>query len=143
MKTLTLAQSFDRIDRHLNKMWRNYKTSEQFLKISFNDYDYLQSIHALNSPRLSDIAQDIHVSTPSASNMIAKLEKKGLVARHQDPDDRRAIRIQLTQSGQRLMELDLQLFSEFTEQIRNTLSDDDCHHLERLLSNVCQQFSPK
>lgn len=52
--------------------------------------------------RLSWIARQLGVSPASASDSIAALVAKGLVAKDRDPEDRRAIALHLSEEGRRL-----------------------------------------
>jgi DNA-binding MarR family transcriptional regulator len=53
--------------------------------------------------RLNDLAARIGTSAPTASRTVDVLDELGLVARSADPDDRRAVRIELTPLGRRLV----------------------------------------
>lgn len=56
-----------------------------------------------NGIRLSDIASNLDVEPPFATNLVDQLEKKGLVARLEDSKDHRAKRIVLTPKGKLLV----------------------------------------
>lgn len=60
------------------------------------------------SARPSDIADDLHLSRPSTSKLLARLADAGLVERTPDQNDGRAARIALTADGRRTYE---QLFA--------------------------------
>lgn len=49
--------------------------------------------------RLSEVANQLGVSAPTASDSVSALEGKGLVAKGPDPDDRRALSVTLTDEG--------------------------------------------
>jgi DNA-binding MarR family transcriptional regulator len=49
--------------------------------------------------RLNDLAQRMGTSAPTASRAVDALESLGLVTRTADPDDRRALRIELSRPG--------------------------------------------
>ena len=49
--------------------------------------------------RVGEIARNLGVKVPSATEQIIKLEKAGLVRREPDPDDSRAVRVVLTAEG--------------------------------------------
>jgi DNA-binding MarR family transcriptional regulator len=49
--------------------------------------------------RVGEIARNLGVRVPSATEQIIKLEKAGLVRRDPDPDDSRAVRVVLTAEG--------------------------------------------
>ena len=52
--------------------------------------------------RLNDLAQRMGTSTPTASRADDALEQLGLVVRSPDPDDRRALRLELSPTGRAL-----------------------------------------
>ena len=54
--------------------------------------------------RLNDLADRMGVSAPTASRSVDALHELGLVERVPDPRDRRALRIDLTPSGRKLLE---------------------------------------
>lgn len=49
--------------------------------------------------RVGAIARDLGVKVPSATEQIIRLERAGLLRREADPDDSRAVRVQLTAEG--------------------------------------------
>jgi DNA-binding MarR family transcriptional regulator len=49
--------------------------------------------------RVGDIARNLGVKLPSATEQIIKLERVGLVTRNPDPDDSRAVRVIITDDG--------------------------------------------
>ena len=135
-----LGQSLAKIERHLGKLWRADENLSLFQQISFNEYDYLQAVKELGNPRLSDLAEMLSVTKPSASNMVNKLQKKGLLRRQPAPNDGRAILISLTDAGKNLMALDDKIFQKLTDKVKTALSADDYRELERLLTAVCKQL---
>lgn len=61
-------------------------------------------LHALsNAPaqglRITELGEDVLLTQPGMSRLIARLESRGLVAREDDPKDARACRIRLTDTG--------------------------------------------
>jgi DNA-binding MarR family transcriptional regulator len=49
--------------------------------------------------RITELTDDVLLTQAGVSRMVARLEKRGLVARRDDPDDARACRIVLTEEG--------------------------------------------
>src|SRR5205085_3723771 len=49
--------------------------------------------------RISDLGQDVLLTQPGMSRLVARLEARGLVERVDDPDDARACRIRMTPAG--------------------------------------------
>ncbi|MCX6498380.1 MAG: MarR family transcriptional regulator [Arthrobacter sp.] len=54
--------------------------------------------------RVGEIARNLGVKVPSATEQIIKLERAGLVRREADPDDSRAVRVKLTGEGHAAVE---------------------------------------
>jgi DNA-binding MarR family transcriptional regulator len=51
--------------------------------------------------RITELLEDVLLTQPGMSRLIARLEQRGLVERADDPDDRRACRVRLTRAGAR------------------------------------------
>ncbi len=60
--------------------------------------------HEDDGLRLGDIAQALGVRPPTASQLVDALERRGLVERAPDGEDRRAVRIRLSAEGRALGE---------------------------------------
>ncbi|GGC86600.1 hypothetical protein GCM10011512_11850 [Tersicoccus solisilvae] len=54
--------------------------------------------------RMSGIAARAGIRVPSATDLVSRLEKAGLVQRTSDPDDARAVRVRLTERGRETLE---------------------------------------
>lgn len=54
--------------------------------------------------RVGEIARNLGVKVPSATEQIIKLERAGLARREPDPEDSRAVRVRLTQTGRAAVE---------------------------------------
>ena len=57
-----------------------------------------------DSPRLCDLAERLGIDSPAVTRKVQQLEHEGYVARHPDPDDRRATRIALSPAGRRTLQ---------------------------------------
>lgn len=53
--------------------------------------------------RLTVLASQLQVTQPTASDAVAALVRKGLLARHADPTDRRAMLLRVTRDGEALL----------------------------------------
>lgn len=70
---------------------------------------------------VSDLGDELGVTSAAASQMLERLVQGGLVERREDPDDRRAKRIELTDRGSRLVQATVELrrrqFSELAARL--------------------------
>ena len=84
----------------------------------------------------SDLAKEMMLSTSAMTNRLDRLEKRGLVARTLDPNDRRGIRIQLTGAGFDLVEEMIVSHVETEERLISALSQSERTQLRTLLAKL-------
>ncbi|HKI74352.1 MAG TPA: MarR family transcriptional regulator [Pseudomonadales bacterium] len=93
-----------------HKLERASRTSE----MSISQYRMLY--HLKNGPRrAAQLAIESSIRKPSITSLMATLEGKGWITRAEDPDDRRALSIEITRIGTQAMkkfEAELQLALE-------------------------------
>ena len=92
--------------------------------------------------RLNDLATRIGTSAPTASRAVDVLDELGLVARTPDPDDRRAVRIELTAAGRRLVDERKARASAAFEPGVAALTPADREKLLALLAKLTGALSP-
>jgi DNA-binding MarR family transcriptional regulator len=64
----------------------------------------LAQLDELGPLRVSELAASTHVSQPTATSLLQRLGKRGWVERRPDPDDARAVRVSISDSGRRALE---------------------------------------
>src|SRR5277367_5676809 len=75
--------------------------------------------------RVTTLAERLGVDTPTVTRKVQQLERLGLVAREDDPDDRRAIRIRLTDDGRDLLQRLLVARRQWLDRMLEGWSQDD------------------
>ncbi|MGB4592534.1 MAG: MarR family transcriptional regulator [Coriobacteriia bacterium] len=83
-----------------------------------------------------DLAEYLHVSAPSVTGMLQKMERAGLVERTTDPDDQRLTRISITEAGMALLGELHGVFGQEVNTMFEGMSDNDRAELARLLDIV-------
>ncbi|MEG1256590.1 MarR family transcriptional regulator [Clostridium sp.] len=92
--------------------------------------------HTGSSP-VSQIAKDLSISKPNMTPIIDKLIEEGYVIRYEDPNDRRVLRVDITDKAQELFESRKQLAKRLLEEKMSTLSPEDLESL----GSIVKQFS--
>ncbi len=72
-------------------------------KLSMSQLGALFHISRSGASGVSELGDDLGVTSAAASQLLERLVQMGLVARTEDPEDRRAKRVELTELGQRVM----------------------------------------
>ncbi len=76
----------------------------------------------------------------SITRILDGMQRKGLVERRQDPGDRRAYRIYLTEDGKLLEQPLKRIASAHLEKGRKNLSDQDLTQLKRILETIIKNY---
>jgi DNA-binding MarR family transcriptional regulator len=84
----------------------------------------------------SELAKDMMLSTSAMTNRLDRLEKRGLIARQADPQDRRSLRIVLTPEGFALVERFVTLHVATEEGLLSSLDRAEREQLKALLAKV-------
>lgn len=96
-----------------------------------------------NGMKVSEISQQLHVTPPTVTQIINILEKDGLIERKIDKEDRRAVKIHLTEAGMQVTDQAKEAFSETLSGLIDYLGEEESEHLIQLLTKVYQYFSKK
>lgn len=84
----------------------------------------------------SVLAKLMMLSSSATTNRLDRLEKKGLIRRVADPEDRRALKVELTEEGFALAEEMVVSHVETEENALATLSREERDQLQRLLEKI-------
>jgi DNA-binding MarR family transcriptional regulator len=76
-----------------------------------------------------ELAELLDTTPPMMSGLIADLEERGLIERRPDPDDRRRVRLELTEAGADTTERIAEFWVDAGRTQLQDLSDDDLRHL--------------
>ncbi|ENM5773340.1 MarR family transcriptional regulator [Vibrio mimicus] len=132
-----LEINLDKMERFAAKVWRKYGKEDPLAQLSFNEYDYLKVIQS--SPqaiRLTDLALALEVSKPSASNMLKKLERRGLVKRVQCEEDARSRLFELTDQAELHLASEARVYQILAQQVAQHLSPEEALMLDMLLGKA-------
>jgi DNA-binding MarR family transcriptional regulator len=67
--------------------------------LTLSQYGLLEPLHTEPTARVSELAEQAGVSAPTATRILDTLERRGFVERGPAPDDRRGVRVTLTDLG--------------------------------------------
>lgn len=83
------------------------------------------------------IAPLLGLEARSLTRMLKSLEEKGMIYKQQDPNDRRSVRIFLTESGKHKKEISRRVVKEFNKKIREQIPEDQLN----VFFNVIRQIN--
>ena len=83
-----------------------------------------------------DLARAIGIEGPTLTHHLDALEESGLVIRTRDPQDRRAVRVELTDAGREKHGELMQAVIAFNRRLRSGLEEAEIQELRELLAKL-------
>ncbi len=132
-----LNQNLEKIERFASKIWRTQVNEDPICQLSFNEYDYLKVIQSSPEPiRLTDLAIEMQVTKPSATTMVQRLERKGLVERKASLEDARSKLVVLTSKAEVGLEEESKIYQVMAQILESRLSEQESQQLNLLLNKA-------
>jgi DNA-binding MarR family transcriptional regulator len=101
----TSAEVADLVGAAARRIRRHANRDLGPLGITWGQVRALRTLARCDGPvRMSDLADRLGIARRSATSVVEDLVGRGLVARHADPTDRRAVEVAVTASGHRLLD---------------------------------------
>jgi len=75
--------------------------------------------------RMSDLAKQLGVTMSAATNLADRLLEAGIAEREHDPDDRRLVKLRLTEEGTKALERDRANLAEFWTGVFDRVSSEE------------------
>jgi MarR family transcriptional regulator for hemolysin len=83
-----------------------------------------------------DLAAAVGIEGPTLTHHLDGLDKAGLIERARDPNDRRAVRVELTDAGDKLFKRLAKAAIAFDQRLRAGLSDEELDEFRRVLDRL-------
>ncbi|MHC1576850.1 MAG: MarR family winged helix-turn-helix transcriptional regulator [Methanosarcinaceae archaeon] len=104
--------------------------------LGIGQFGFLMALYHRDGIRQEELARYMGLSRPSATRAVQKLEDTGYVTRQRDSTDRRAMKVSLTEKGQRMRSLIKSTAEKRDSTLLLGFSDDESEMLVRLLRKV-------
>jgi DNA-binding MarR family transcriptional regulator len=101
-RTRIANEAWEALFRAQATLAREFTDAEVWGEFGPSEYGVLYALsNAPEGLRITELLDDVLLTQPGMSRLIARLENRGLVERLGDPDDGRACRVRLSESGVR------------------------------------------
>jgi MarR family transcriptional regulator, organic hydroperoxide resistance regulator len=96
----------------------------------------LRIVAAHDGATQREIGEMLHLSAPTVTSMLKRMERHGTIVRETDPDDQRVTRVRLTPAG-RTLDAELRvILTGRLGQVLDSMSENDRRELARLLDEL-------
>lgn len=138
------AELLDQVRTLMRVMLVSERTSpehQQVMRYSALDFHTLGMLRERSVLRASDVADDLGVAPTTISSAVARLVKRGLIARTQSDTDRRAYDLRLTEEGQQIAQAIHSQDLRNMELFLSALAPEEQETLITLLSKVATRVA--
>lgn len=123
----------DHFQRVARRMRRAMQTALEPCGVSPHQARALRMVVREGSLRPSQLAESLGIALRSTTQVVDDLVAAGLLSRHPDPSDRRAVLVSATEAGHQLAARIAEIRSEQSQQFTSVLSEQDRAELRRIL----------
>lgn len=99
--------------------------------------------HETHTRKVSEISRQLQVTSPTITQLLKNLEANGLVERHLDPTDRRAVEIGLTEKGEEVVQQAAYAYSASIQGLIEYMGEDECNQLADLLLKASRYYTER
>ena len=96
----------------------------------------IDAVWHINEPRVGDVSAFLGVTTPSITKLVGEMADLGLVVKHADAADRRAVTLTLTERGLDIRRIYVEEYHAHLSQLLGGLTSDQCETTVRTLTEA-------
>ncbi|UXP33422.1 MarR family transcriptional regulator [Reichenbachiella agarivorans] len=130
------------VDYHIKVVWhaisRMYNQGGQERGITASSGFVLLNIDIEKGTPATKIAPLLGMEARSLTRMLKSMEENGLIYRERDPNDKRSVKIMLTEEGKKKRSFSKKAVIYFNESVRSKVSDEKLAAFFEVMSSIEQ-----
>jgi DNA-binding MarR family transcriptional regulator len=127
------------VEVFMRRSMRNFIRYAHDSGLSMSQIGALFHIHQQGCSGVGDMGDHLGVSNAAASQMLERLVQQGLVSRAEDPNDRRAKQIALTERGRQVVGESIQARQSWLEALALSLSPAEKEQVDQAIKILIQK----
>jgi len=125
-KSLQFTQSIRSwMDVFMHRSMRGWGLFAKSTGLSMPQFSILMQLHHRGACGMSEVSERFEITPAAASQLVEKLVQNGFVVREEDPHDRRAKLLNLTDKGRGLVQQGIEERYRWLDQLSERLTDDE------------------
>lgn len=113
------------MDVFMSRSMRGWGLFAKSTGLSMPQFSILMQLHHKGACGVSNISERFDISNAAASQLVEKLVQGGFIKREEDPHDRRAKLLNLTDKGRKLIEQGIEQRYGWMEELADKLSAEE------------------
>jgi DNA-binding MarR family transcriptional regulator len=140
LETEGIIERIYKLERHVDASMRD--TLDAF-DLSYGEYKLMMHLRYVGPPyrgKPGKLAKHLGLSTGAMTNRLDNMERRRLVRRLDDPEDRRGVIVELTEEGKALWDEAVGAQAEKESIVASALDEAEKRHLNELLRRLMNTF---
>ena len=113
------------MDVFMHRSMRGWGLFAKSTGLSMPQFSILMQLHHKGACGMSAISERFEVTPAAASQLVDKLVQSGFIVREEDPNDRRAKVLNLTDQGRELIQRGIEERYRWVDQLSGRLTDEE------------------
>ena len=126
------------LDIAMHKSMRERVHFAKTTGLSMPQFGILMQLHYRGNCGVSDISDHFDITNAAASQLVDKLVQSGLIQRAEDPNDRRAKLLNLTEKGRELIQQGTEERYRWVDQLAAKLTPEEREQVSEALTTMTQ-----
>ncbi len=144
MADMSLEEFADRLNSVMSVLAREfhkYQSKDFFnTKLTLPQFVMLESLSRMGEPRMTDLANNVNVTTAAVTGLVDRLVRDGYVERERDDKDRRIIKVRLTAKGTKTVNSIIDHRRRVMIRIFSVISNEERQRYLEILSHVSRHL---
>lgn len=137
----TLTQFINTLDSTLKKSQIKDGDTFGFSDLTISQLHYIEAIHLLNQPTISQVAETLKITKASATVGLKRLANLGYVDKRKSNQDKRVMHVSLTKKGEKLVLSKQNALNEYENKMIAALSPEEMKQLEIIMEKLVAYFN--
>jgi len=113
------------MDVFMHRSMRGWGLFAKSLGLSMPQFSVLMQLHHKGAFGMSEVSERFEITPAAASQLVDKLVQNGYIVREEDPNDRRAKLLNLTDKGRDLVRQGMEERYRWVNQLSERLTDEE------------------
>jgi len=113
------------MDVFLHRSMRGWGRYTRSTGLSMPQFSIMMQLHYRGACGMSEISERFSITAAAASQLVDKLVQNGFIVREEDPNDRRAKLLNLTEKGQEIIKQGIEERYRWVDQLAEKLTDEE------------------
>jgi MarR family 2-MHQ and catechol resistance regulon transcriptional repressor len=140
---MTKSTQFDQsirawMDVFMHRSMRGWGQFAKSTGLGMPQFSILMQLHHKGSCGVSDISERFDITNAAASQLVDKLVQNGLIKRDEDPTDRRAKLLNLSEKGKKLIQQGMEQRYRWVDELAGRLTAEERAQVSEALNIMTQ-----